>query len=128
MHWKQKQLVFELDVCAIGTQRLDIVNAVAFRYKYVPQDAGLSRCLIQLQHQVNKHLLLESEHANMQWKQKQLVFLNTTLSARCAVVFLNITFPEVRAVLLLSTTLSQRGAVVFLNATEIYPSQPHAPP
>ena len=28
MHWKQKQLVFELDVCAIGTQRLDIVNAL----------------------------------------------------------------------------------------------------
>ena len=63
MHWKQKQLVFELDVCAIGTQRLDIVNAVAFPYKYVPQDAGLSRCLIQPQHQVNKNLFLESEHA-----------------------------------------------------------------
>ena len=84
MHWKQKQLVFELDVCAIGTQRLDIVNAVAFRYKYVPQDAGLSRCLIQPQRQVHKNLVLEIEHA---WKQKQLVFLNTTLSARCAVVF-----------------------------------------
>ena len=116
MHWKQKQLVFELDVCAIGTQRLDIVNAVAFRYKYVPQDAGLSRCLIQPQCQVHKNLVLE------------LVFLNTTLSARCAVVFLNITFPEVRAVLLLSTTLSQRCAVVFLNAIAIYPRQPHAHP
>ena len=125
MHWKQKHLVFELDVCAIGTQRLDIVNAVAFRYKYVSQDAGLSRCLIQPQHQVNKNLFLESEHA-VETKAVGVSKHNPFGQVCCSI--LNITFPEVRAVLLLSTTLLQRCAVVFLNATEIYPSLPHAPP